>query len=344
MEFTRLEATGYEEVWRASDPAVNFLAFIALHNTRRGPALGGVRFWKYPNESEALADVLRLARSMTYKSAVANLPHGGGKGVILEPKAPYDRNQLYRRFAAFIDYLEGRYITAKDVGTHTSDLDCIAEETRWATGRSAERGGAGDPSPLTALGVKVGISSCVGAAFKKNDLSGLKIAIQGMGSVGAALAKLLAAEGCQIWGADVSAKKLTEMKTAAGVRPQFPELILSQDVDILAPCALGQVLDRHSIPQLKCKIVAGAANDQLADEESDAALLQERAILYAPDFVINAGGLIHVAMEWKGYDAALARQKTEGIGKTLREIFSIANEEKITTHHSAIRLAKSRLG
>lgn len=343
MDIQKIDASGYEEVWRAEDAASRFLAFIAVHNLKRGPALGGVRLWRYPDPKTALEDALRLARAMTWKSAVAGLPHGGGKGVIVEPHGPYDRTLLYRRFGEFVEHLQGRYITAKDAGTHLEDLGTIRESTRYATGLPPSLGGAGDPSPLTAYGVKIGIQVGVEQALGRSELKGLKVAIQGLGSVGSALAAQLAEAGCELWGSDLAAKNVMASALKLGLHPQLPELILGQEADVLAPCALGSILNETSISKLRVRIVAGAANDPLADERRDPLLLEKLGILYAPDFVINAGGLIHVAQEWAGYEEAQAIRKTEEIGPTLRKIFQMARQEKITTHAAALLLAESRL-
>ncbi len=344
MEIRRIETPGYEEVWRAEQPRDRFLAFIAIHSLKRGPALGGVRLWSYPEEASALEDALRLARAMTFKAAVADLPHGGGKGVLVEPTGPYDRERLYRCFAEFIESLQGRYISAKDVGTRTEDLGLMRQITRYATGFPTEQGGAGDPSPLTAFGVQIGIQASVEEKLKTRSLKGIRVAIQGLGSVGRALAGYLAEEACELWGADLAAGPVIQLSGRLGLHPQMPELILSQEVDVFAPCALGPVLNGRNIPLLQAKVVAGAANEQLENEGSDPKRLQERGILYAPDFVINAGGLIHVAQEWAGYDEAAARSKAERIGDTLREVFALARERHITTHAAALSVAKSRMG
>lgn len=343
MKIKAIPQSGYEEVWEAQDAASGFHAYIALHNLRRGPALGGVRFWQYRSPQDALDDVLRLARSMTYKAAVAALPHGGGKGVILKPKGNFERHRIMENFAEFIDHLEGRYITAKDVGTDAQDMALFRKHTRWVTGLPEASGGAGDPSPLTAYGVRVGIEAAVSEALGQNSLRGIKVAIQGLGGVGAELARLLDEAGCEVWASDLLPQTLARLSRDYRVKPVLPEMLLELETDVLAPCALGQVLNQENIPRLKTKIVAGGANDPLTDESRDAASLRTRSILYAPDFVINAGGLIHVAMEITGYDAAKARAKAEQIGPTLKEVFAIANTEKITTLEAAKRLAEMRL-
>lgn len=343
MKIQRVPQVGYEEVWEAKDPSINFHAFIAIHNTRRGPTLGGVRFWKYPSKEEALEDVLRLARSMTFKAAIADLPHGGGKGVILKPENDFDRSLFMDRFAQFIESLEGRYITAKDMGTHSGDMARMKKTTPWVTGLPPEEGGAGGPSPLTAYGILVGIRACVETLMGMASLKGIRVAIQGLGGVGGELARLLTQEGVEVWGSDLHPKNLVQLSQEIGLHPVLPELLLTLQADVLAPCAMGQVLNQETIPKLQAKIIAGGANDQLTDEDKDAKLLGKSGILFAPDFVINVGGLIHVAMEITGYDEKKARRKTEQIGPTLKEIFGIAKKEKITTWKAALKLAEQRL-
>ncbi len=343
MKIESIEQAGFEEVWRATDPAASFTAYIALHNMKRGPALGGVRFWTYLNESEAVADVCRLAESMTYKSAVANLAHGGGKGVIVRPTGDFDRTKIMSCFGDFIEHLQGRYITAKDVGTTGQDMVTMKRQTRYVTGLPPESGGAGDPSPLTAAGVMAGLKVSITEKLGHSELKGLRVAIQGLGGVGIDLARQLSEAGCEVWGSDVDPKKLVVASQQFGVHSLLPEMIFTQEVDIFSPCALGQVLSAENIPQLKCQIVAGAANDTLASPEEDATALQARAILYAPDFVINAGGLIHVASEWEGYDSAKASQQIQQIGATLKEIYAHAATKKTSTHAAALAVALSRL-
>jgi len=343
MKVQEIKEAGYEKVWEALDPSVKFHAFIALHSTQRGPALGGVRFWSYPSPQHALKDVLRLARNMTYKAAVADLPHGGGKGVLLEPPGAYDRGALMERFGEFIQSLGGVYITAKDVGTHSSDMALIKKRTPWVTGLPIAEGGAGSPSPLTAYGVLVGMRTAVRVALGKESLRGIRVSIQGLGGVGQDLAHRLAKEGAIIKGSDLSEKILQTLQKQISLHPVPPGEIYFQTAEIFSPCALGQVLHPQSIAELKAPIVAGAANDQLEDEERDSLLLQEKGILYAPDFVINAGGLIHVASELVGYEAPQAWAKAEKIGDTLEEIFSMANKKGISSYRAAMSLAESRL-
>ncbi len=343
MKIQFLNDAGYEKILKATDPSGPFTSFIAIHNTHRGPALGGVRFWNYRTEQEALEDVLRLARSMTYKSAVAELPHGGGKGVIVKPPGNFDRRILMEKFGEFIETLGGLYITAKDVGTTAADMSLIHHRTRWVTGLPPEEGGAGNPSPLTAYGVLVGIKTTIEEAYHKNTLQGIRVVLQGLGGVGKDLAEFLIQEGAEVSASEIDSDRLQYLAKQLNLHPLAPEEIFSQEADVLAPCALGQILNHETISKLRVKMIAGSANDQLEDEKRDAEELNKRGILYAPDFVINAGGLIHVAMELEGYDAQKAKRKTEQIATTLKEVFSRAKKENLTTHEAALRLARSRL-
>lgn len=343
MKIQRIDQPGFEEVWEAREEAIGFQAYIALHDTRLGPALGGVRFWPYPNSQAALADVLRLAQAMTYKAAVADLPHGGGKGVIIQPPGPFDRPVFIGRFAEFIKNLHGKYITAKDVGTNAQDMTQMRKTTRWVTGLLPEAGGAGDPSPLTAFGVLVGIQACLEEKRGNSSFEGIHVAIQGLGGVGAELSRLIIEQGGEVWGSDLNPKNLVRCSQLWGVHSVLPELIFETQAEVFAPCAMGQVLNSETIPKLNTDIVAGGANDQLQNEREDARRLREQGILFAPDFVINAGGLIHVAMELTGYDPDKAKKKTAKIRNTLKEVFQISRAEGITTWQAALQLAKARL-
>lgn len=343
MKQRRLESEGYQEVWEFTQPGTPFHAFIAIHSLKRGPALGGVRLWKYPSPEAGLEDVLRLARAMTFKSAVADLPLGGGKGVILEPEGAYSRQELLTLFGQAIESLAGRYVTAKDVGTHAEDMFLMRKETQWVTGLPPERGGAGDPSPLTAYGVFIGMKAGLAALNWRKDWAQTRVSVQGLGSVGQALVQHLKQAGAQIWGADPNPKKLFNLGNQWGLHPLLPEQIYEQNVDIFSPCALGQTLNSRTIQKLNAKLIAGAANDQLCNESMDAQLIQERGILYAPDFAINSGGLIHVYFDLIGYNEKKARHKVEQIGPTLEEIFARSKKEGITTHQAALAVAQARL-
>lgn len=319
--------------------------FVAVHSTIRGPGLGGCRMWTYDDAREALRDVLRLSRAMTYKMAVADLPLGGGKGVIMVP--PHASLSAERRHQALLDFadtvaaLDGRYITAEDVGTSSRDMSVIAEQTANVAGLSRERGGSGDPSPFTALGVESAIRACCERVFESDSLEGRRITVVGLGHVGSRLAKRCARAGARLLLADVDERK-RRLADELGGRWMSPERALEADTEILAPCALGGVLNDATVPGLRCRIIAGAANNQLADDRI-ADLLAARGILWAPDFVANAGGVINIADEFGSYDAARARRRVRGIADTLRRIFDDADASSATPLTAAMELARRRL-
>jgi leucine dehydrogenase len=319
--------------------------FVAVHSTLRGPAVGGCRMWAYDDSRAALRDVLRLSRAMTFKAAVADLHQGGGKGVIM--LHPGERLTARRRQAALLDFadtvqmLDGHYITAEDVGTSSRDMDVIAQRTRHVAGLPRARGGGGDPSPLTALGVEHGIRACCERAFSTPSLKGRSICVIGLGHVGSRVLRRCARAGARLVAADVvgSRRHLAEQ---AGARWLSPERALEAEVDVLVPCALGGVFNDESAPRLRCRVIAGAANNQLS-RDGIAELLADRGILWAPDFVVNAGGLINIAVELSGYDAALARRRVRAIGDTLREIFNDAESRGVTPLGAAMQRARQRL-
>ncbi len=317
---------------------------IAVHSTAIGPALGGLRLWHYDDPADAMRDALRLARGMTYKAASAGLDLGGGKGVICAPEAPPDpalRRLLLLDFGDLIESLDGRYVTAEDVGVTPADLEVIAERTTHVTGLDAVHGGSGDPSPFTALGVESAMRACVAARFGTSELSGRTVAIAGLGHVGSGLARRLADDGALLVVSDIN----TACRAVAeelGARWVEPVDILEVECDILAPCALGGAIDARVVPRLRCEIVCGCANNQLADE-SLADELAARGILYAPDFIVNAGGLIHVYKELKGYSEEHAVELALGIEATLGSVFTEARESGVTPLESARRHAAARV-
>jgi leucine dehydrogenase len=326
-------------------PRSGCFCFVAVHSTARGPALGGCRMWRYDDTRAAMRDALRLSRAMTYKSAVADLPLGGGKGVIMLP-GPLDartRKAALRDFGDTVDELRGKYVTAEDVGTSAKDMETIAERTKYVTGLSRNRGGSGDPSPWTALGVEAAIRASLERKLGSADPKGRTIVVNGLGHVGAALAKLLAKAGAQLVMSDIDRSK-KQLAEQLGARWVTPAKALTVSADVFAPCALGGVLDHESVPALQVPIVAGAANNQLADD-AIADLLAERGILWAPDFVVNAGGIINIAVELTrgGYDPDRARTKVVGIGDTLRHIFDLAADHGDTPFSSALALAQRRI-
>ncbi len=340
--FQQMADMGHERVLFCSSPEVGLRAIIAVHSTVLGPGLGGVRMWPYPSMDEALTDVLRLSRGMTYKAAATGLNLGGGKAVILGDPKKDKSEALFRCFGRFVDSLGGLYITAEDVGTDVNDMEWTYTETPWVTGVSAAHGGSGDPSPVTAFGVLQGIKASAQWKFGNDSLAGRSVAIQGLGSVGYNLANDLKAEGAKIFGADVDADRIARAQEL-GVEIVPGDEILSVECDVLAPCALGAVLNERTIPHLRCQIVAGAANNQLGDEPRDGQALHDRGILYAPDFVINAGGLINVFHELTGYNRERAMRAARGIYNNMIRVYEISRAESIATHVAADRLAEERI-
>jgi leucine dehydrogenase len=342
-----LATLDHEELYVRRGPRSGLFTIVAVHSTVRGPSLGGCRVWTYDDNRAALRDALRLAEGMTYKSAVAGLSLGGGKGVIvLPPGRPLDAQ---RRRAALLDFgetverLGGTYITAEDVGTSTRDMTVIARTTSHVSGLSRRAGGSGDPSPFTALGVLHAIEATVERAFGSPSLKGRSAAVVGLGHVGLRLAQLLSRAGAKLIVADIDRAKKAEAEKL-GARWTTPAKAMTAAVDVLVPCALGGVLDHESVPRLQAPAIAGAANNQLAATDV-AELLRARDILWAPDFVANAGGIVNIAVELEdgGYDAARARARTTEIGDTLRRIFDDAAATKATPLAAAMALAAERL-
>ena len=341
--FERMDDMGHERVLVCSNPEVGLRAIIAVHSNVLGPGLGGVRMWPYASTEEALLDALRLSRGMTYKAAVAGVQLGGGKAVIIgDPKK--DKSEvLFRAFGRAVESLGGRYITAEDVGTNARDMEWIATETRWVTGLPIDRGGSGDPSPVTARGVLSGIRAAAQKRWGSPSLAGRTVAVQGLGNVGGFLAGFLHHEGALVVGCDIDRAAVEAARDGNGVVPVEPDAIYDVEADVFAPCALGAILNPQTIPRLKVGIVAGGANNQLAEPERDGAALEGRGILYAPDFVINAGGLINVYSEYVGYDRERALRMADRIFDTTLRVFEIAESEKIPTWLAGDRLAEERI-
>lgn len=332
---------GHEQVTFCYDAESGLKAIIAIHNTNLGPSLGGCRFWPYASEKEALKDVLRLSRGMTYKAALADLDLGGGKAVIIGNPETEKTPEKLRAFGRFVERLGGLYITAEDMGTTPQDMGVIFQETRHVVGRNAKEGGSGDPAILTALGVFMAIRACIYYKAGKADLSGVRVAVQGLGHVGADLVRRLSEAGASLVVTDINKATLQRAVAQFGAKAVSPESIFSEDVDVFAPCAFGGILNDDTIPRLKCRIVAGSANNQLA-EPYHAKLLEKRGILYAPDYLINAGGLINVAYEGPGYNPDVVRKHVEGIYYTLLEIFEAAKAHRMTTSEASDFLARER--
>ncbi|HEY1960384.1 MAG TPA: amino acid dehydrogenase [Polyangiaceae bacterium] len=341
--FDRLGSYDYGEVHFKLDKATGLRAIIAIHDTRLGPALGGCRFIPYDSEEAALVDALRLARGMTYKAALAGLAHGGGKSVIMRPASHFDRVALFRAFGKFIDDLRGHYITAEDSGTGLEDMEVIRTVSKHVTGIDPSHGGSGDPSPFTALGVRRGIEAAVKFKLGKDSLAGLRVAVQGVGHVGYHLCRELHAAGAKLTVADVDVLKAERARREFGATTTPIDEISHVECDVFAPCALGAGLNDATIPNLHTPIVAGAANNQLA-EVRHGDDLHARGILYAPDYAINAGGLVNVAQEVKGYDAAVSREKTLRIYDTMTEIFERSKKLSAPTHKVADMMVEERLG
>lgn len=329
----------HEQLSLFYEPSSGYRGLIAIHDTTLGPALGGTRFWSYASDHDALVDVLRLARGMTYKAAVAGLNLGGGKAVIMGENKTTRREALFRAHGRHIESLKGRYITAEDVGTTTQDMEYIHAETPHVVGLI---GKSGDPSPVTAFGTYRGLQACARHRWGTDSLSGRTVALQGCGHVGYYLAQLLHRDGARLVATDIDGGKVQRVVTELRAQAVKPDDIYGVDADIFAPCALGGVLNDETIPRLRVEIVAGAANNQLADERHGD-LLEQREITYAPDYVINAGGLINVNAELNGWTAERARNKAGEIYDAIARVFEIAKEEGIPSYRAADRLAVQRI-
>lgn len=340
--FETLEQYDYEQLVFCQERTSGLKAIIAIHDTTLGPALGGCRMWSYENEEAAITDALRLARGMTYKAAAAGLNLGGGKTVVIGNAKTDKSEALFRALGRYIESLHGRYITAEDVGTSVADMDIIHQETRYVTGVSKAYGSSGDPSPVTALGVFRGIQASVRQVYGTDSLEGKTVAIQGLGSVGYDVAARLKAVGANLIVTDISEDRVKQAMSELGATAVAPQDITNVSCDIFAPCALGAVISDESIPRLKCQIIAGSANNQLA-EDRHGDKLHELGILYAPDYVINSGGLINVADELEGYQAERAQKKVENIYDIMLEIYRISKERNIPTYAAANHMAEARI-
>ncbi|WP_044896401.1 branched-chain amino acid dehydrogenase [Bacillus alveayuensis] len=340
--FKYMEKYDYEQLLFCQDEQSGLKAIIAIHDTTLGPALGGTRMWTYDSEDAAIEDALRLARGMTYKNAAAGLNLGGGKTVIIgDPRK--DKNEaMFRAFGRFIQGLNGRYITAEDVGTTVADMDIIYEETDYVTGISPAFGSSGNPSPVTAYGVYRGMKAAAKEAFGSDSLEGKVIAVQGVGNVAYNLCRHLYEEGAQLIVTDINKEAVQRVVEEFGAKAVDPSEIYRVDCDIFAPCALGGIINDETIPQLKAKVIAGAANNQLR-EPKHGDKIHEMGIVYAPDYVINAGGVINVADELYGYNRERAMKKVEQIYNNIEKVFEIAKRDHIPTYVAADRLAEERI-
>lgn len=342
--FTHPEFDHHQQIVFGSDEASGLRAIIAIHDTHRGPALGGLRIYPYASEAEALTDVLRLSRGMSYKSALANLPLGGGKAVIIADPRTDKTPELLRAMGRLVDSLGGAYVTAEDSGSSEADMQVIAEVTPHVGGLRREAGESGDPSPFTAWGVFCALRSAVRHGLGRDDLEGLRVAIQGVGHVGAHLARHLHAAGARLVLTDVNREALAHLAEELGAETTAPESIFDAEVDVFAPCALGAALTEEVTTRLKARVVCGAANNQLATPDV-AERLSARGILYTPDYVANAGGVIEIAWQRRGdYRREAAMSHIEGIGATLDEIFDRSAREKRSPARIADALARERFG
>lgn len=331
----------YGELHLCHDAETDLRAIVAVHSLSRGPAIGGCRFIEYPSTDDALRDAMRLARGMTYKAAISDLPHGGGKAVIVRPPGLTEeqRRPLFSRYAQFVESLGGDYITCEDSGTRVSDMNTVKEYTDHVLGYDPDAGSSGDPSPLTALGVRRGIEAAVKHRYGRDDMEDLVVAIQGVGHVGYYLAREVHELGAKLVVTDINEASVQRCVSEFDARAVAPDAIYGVDCDIFAPCALGAILNDETIPKLQCDIIAGASNNQLA-RPRHGAVVKEHGFLYAPDYAINAGGLINVANEYAGYDVDTVREQVHGIYDTMLEIFERAERDGVTTDLVADRIAE----
>lgn len=340
MNITEKKVAGYERVLFGEDTNVGYRGIIAVHSTARGPAAGGTRFWNYRSNQEALEDVLRLARGMTYKSALADLPLGGGKSVILGDNKTTDRKKIFRAHGRFISTLAGQYIAGEDVGTSPEDMEYVRQETTHVAGL---HGRSGDPSPATARGVFRAMQAAAHRCWHNDNLRDRTVAIQGCGHVGYFLAQELHTAGARLIVTDVDAGKVNRVVTEFGAAKVSPDEIYSVQADVFAPCALGGIINDQTLPKLNCDIVCGAANNQLL-EPRHGDLLEKQAKVYVPDYAANAGGIIHgCCIEMLGWDRAATAKKVDAIYTTILEIFEVAKRDRISTYQAADRLAEQRV-
>lgn len=333
----------HEQILFCNDNATGLRAIIAVHNTVLGPALGGTRMWNYNNELEALNDVLRLSRGMTYKSSVAGLNLGGGKAVIIGDAKKIKSEALLRRFGKFVNSLGGKYITAEDVAMTSRDMELIHMETDYVSGLPENMGGSGDPSPVTAYGVYVSMKASAAEVWGSDSLNGKKVLVQGIGHVGEVLVSHLTKEGAKVYINDINEERLKAVAAEYKAEVVNAATMFDLDIDIYAPCALGATVNDDTLSRLKCKIICGAANNQLADEQVHGNKVTELGILYAPDFVVNAGGIINVYYELEGYNRDRAMSHAEKIYGTTQSIIKMAKAEGIATYQAANRIAEQRI-
>ena len=339
----KMETMGHEQVVFCNDKVTGLKAIIAIHDTTLGPALGGTRMWNYSSEAEALQDVLRLSRGMTFKASISGLNLGGGKAVIIGDASKDKTEALMKKFGEYVDSLGGKYITAEDVGMNTKDMEYVREKTKYVTGIPESMGGSGDPSPVTAYGVYMGMKASAKFKWGSDSLEGKTILVQGVGHVGENLVKHITEEGAKVYITDINLSKLAEVSEQYGAEIINGDGIYDMDMDIYTPCALGSTLNTNTINRLKCQIIAGAANNQLSDEVVHGKMIKDKGIVYAPDFLINAGGLINVYSEINGYKKEESLSQTKKIYDTTLEILLKSEAEDITTHKAALLIAEQRI-
>jgi leucine dehydrogenase len=337
---SQMSTMGHDQILFCSDNETGLKAIIAVHDTTLGPALGGTRMWSYSNELEALNDVLRLSRGMTYKNAISNLALGGGKAVIIGDAKSMKSEALFRRFGRFVDSLAGNYITAEDVGISPSDMVWVSQETKHVVGLP---GKSGDPSPVTAYGTYMGMKACAKVRYGNDSLQGKKILVQGVGHVGEYLVKYLSKEGAEIFVSDIHEEAIAKMTATYGATRVDLSEVYDINMDIYAPCALGGTLNNETLERLKCEIVAGAANNQLKEEDIHGKSLLEKDILYAPDFAINAGGVINCFSEVEGLSSEWALEKAQDIYATIYNIVKRSQDEKLPSHLIAMQMAQEKI-
>jgi len=340
--FDVVAGEGHEQIVYGYDKVSGLRAIIAIHSTALGPALGGTRFFPYESEADALEDVLRLSKGMTYKAAAAGLDLGGGKAVIIGDPREHKSERLFRAYGRIVDSLQGRYITAEDVGTSTVDMDIVRRETRWALGVSVALGGAGDPSPVTARGLLAAARAIAHKLWGDQDLAGRRFAVQGVGKVGSAFVQLLVEARAEVVVSDAYEPAIEAAVENYGVKPVDSDEIYQVDCDFFSPCALGAGLNETTIPRLNCRAIVGSANNQLATDD-DAARLAERGILYGPDFVVNAGGLINVYDELTGYSKTRALHRVDAIYEATLHILEKAERHGINPNEAAVMVADERI-
>jgi len=341
--FSQLAEYGHQKIVFCNDPETGLKAIIAIHDTTLGPALGGVRMWNYKSEADALSDVMRLSKAMTYKASVSGLNVGGGTAVIIGDPSKDKSEALMRRFGRFVKNLNGEFIAGEDMGTNPRDMEYIRMETQYVTGYPETMGGSGDPSPITARGVLMGMKACVREQFNTDTLAGRSVLVQGVGHVGEILVRLLRDENVKVYVSDINEERVRQVSKKYGAEPVSNNNIFDIHTDIYAPCAMGGTINANTIKKMKCTIIAGSANNQLEDEATHGRMLLDKGIILAPDYVINAGGLINCYSELMGFNRKRSLQLTENIYDATRSILKLSKTENISTIEAANKIAEKRI-